>query len=230
MGQSFATAFQVCGYLIAIPLEMLVIRAVLRGEYRRYPFLLVYLIVDLLTSILEILFGILPLERDRGMRVLFIRIYWIDEWIIQFVLFLLVVSLVHRSSEHLRSRRTLVAMLVGFSVLFAGGSFLLHYRPNLILGKWMTPWARDMNFGAAILDLGLWALLLSRPNRDWCLLMISGALGIQFTGSAIGQALRELSHDTLIPASVLIVSANIVCLYIWRQVFRQPVPLKHPRL
>jgi len=215
-------AFQVLGYLFAIPLGVLTIRALLRGEYRHYPILLLYLVVDLLTSVLEILTRALPIAESREARRTFIWIYWIDERIIQFLLFLLVLSLVYRSSAHLRTRRALVFLLVCFSVLYAGGSLLWHRDPHLTVSRWMTPWTRDMNFAAAILDLGLWALLISRPKRDWRLLMVSGALGIQFTGGAIGQSLRDLSHEAVLLSSLLIVASNVACLYIWWQVFRKP--------
>ena len=58
-------AFQVLGYLFAIPLGVLTIRALLRGEYRHYPILLLYLVVDLLTSVLEILTRALPIAESR---------------------------------------------------------------------------------------------------------------------------------------------------------------------
>src|ERR1039458_2618832 len=45
---------QVCAYLFGVPLELMVIAALLRGEYRRYPFIFLYAVVDLLTTILEI--------------------------------------------------------------------------------------------------------------------------------------------------------------------------------
>ena len=41
----------------------------------------------------------------------------------------------------------------------------------------MTPWTRDLNFGAAILDLGLWALLIGSRQKDRKLLLVTGALG-----------------------------------------------------
>jgi hypothetical protein len=223
-----AYVYQILGYLLAIPLEVLTIRALLRGEYRYYPLLLVYLVVDFLTSVLEILTRVLPLKETRQTKITFIWIYWIDELIIQFVLFLLVLSLVHRSSAHLKSRRTLLLIMVCFSILFAGTSFFAHYDPHVIFGKWMTPWTRDMNFAAAILDLGLWALLISRPKRDLRVLMVSGALGIQFTVGAIGQALREIFHGNSmlqLHYGVLIMLGNVACLYIWWQVFRK-VPVK----
>jgi hypothetical protein len=216
-------AYQILAYLLAIPLEILTIWALLRGEYRHYPFLLVYLAVDFLTSVVEILTRVLPLKESREAKLTFIWIYWIDERIIQFVLFLLVLSLVHRSSAHLKSRRTLLLMLVCFSVLFAGISLFAHYDPHVTTGKWMTRWTRDMNFAAAILDFALWTLLISRPKRDLRVLMVSGALGIQFTAGAIGQALRDIFHGPAILQlhyAVLIMLGNVACLYIWWQAFR----------
>ncbi|HEX7425297.1 MAG TPA: hypothetical protein VF311_15630, partial [Terriglobales bacterium] len=47
-------AFQVCAYLVGLPLALMVIVVLLRGEYRRYPFIFLYAVVDLLTTILEI--------------------------------------------------------------------------------------------------------------------------------------------------------------------------------
>ena len=87
----------------------------------------------------------------------------------------------------------------------------------------MTRWTRDMNFCAAVLDLGLWAMLIRTREKDMRILMISGALGIQFTAGAVGQALRDVSNATVNITSVLIVSANLVCLCIWWQTFRDPV-------
>ena len=47
-------AFQVGAYLLGVPLELMVIAVLLRGEYRRYPIIFLYAVVDLLTSIIEI--------------------------------------------------------------------------------------------------------------------------------------------------------------------------------
>ncbi len=30
----------------------------------------------------------------------------------------------------------------------------------------MTPWARDLNFGSAILDMALWAMSIARRQKD----------------------------------------------------------------
>jgi hypothetical protein len=86
----------------------------------------------------------------------------------------------------------------------------------------MTLWTRNMNFCAAILDLALWATLIRKREKDQRTLMIAGALGLQFTAGAIGQALRDVSHSQVDLSSVIIVSANLICLYIWWQAFRRP--------
>ena len=84
----------------------------------------------------------------------------------------------------------------------------------------MTLWLRDLNFSAAILDLGLWAMLLASRHKETRLLLLSGALGIQFTGEAIGQSLRHLFPWELSPGDVVTLLANLVCLWIWWQALR----------
>ena len=84
----------------------------------------------------------------------------------------------------------------------------------------MTPWMRNLNFYAAILDLGLWALLIGSRQKDYKLLLITGALGIQFTGGAIGQALRFSAPAIVAAASDFMMIANLARIYIWWQAFR----------
>jgi hypothetical protein len=94
----------------------------------------------------------------------------------------------------------------------------------------MTPWTRDLNFCAAILDLGLWATLIANRERNYRLLMISGALGVQFTGNAIAQALVDLSPFLRDHAAAYLVPLpNLVCLYIWWQAFRHPADQARPK-
>jgi hypothetical protein len=50
--------------------------------------------------------------------------------------------------------------------------------------------------------------------------MITGGLGIQFAGGAIGQALRDMSPAIVMAASDFTVIANLACLYIWWQALR----------
>jgi hypothetical protein len=63
-------------------------------------------------------------------------------------------------------------------------------------------------------------LLIGTRQKDRKLLLITGALGIQFTGGAIGQALRDMSPAIVTAGSEFTVITNLIRLYIWWQVFR----------
>ena len=96
----------------------------------------------------------------------------------------------------------------------------------------MTPWTRDISVCATILDLALWMMLIASRNADRRLLLISGALGMQFTGEAIGEAIRNLSMPHMVKAlsltgSVVSVAADMACLYVWWQTFRTPQDRAH---
>jgi len=79
-------------------------------------------------------------------------------------------------------------------------------------------------------------LLLASRNNEVELLMLSGALGIQFTGEAIGQALRNQFPSIVLMANVMIMLANLACLYMWWNIFRfspvrkAPVAVRSPRV
>ena len=101
-------AFQLCSYLIGLPLELMLIAVMLRGEYRRYPFVFLYAVVDFLTTIIELQPAIgygsaTPEAKNR-----FANNFWWDERIMQVLAFLLVISLVYKATGHLGPRRTLL--------------------------------------------------------------------------------------------------------------------------
>jgi hypothetical protein len=213
-------AFQVGAYLVGLPLELMVIALLLRGEYRRYPFIFLYAVVDFLTTILEIQPAIAYGSATAEAKKQFALMFWFYERIMQVLVFLLVISLVYIATKHLRPRRTLLTGIICGTVLVAAISFWAHYDPNPPIGRYMTRWTRDLNFCAAILDLGLWALLIASRQKDYKLLLITGALGIQFTGGAIGQSLRDMSPAIVTAASDFTVITNLARIYIWWQAFR----------
>jgi hypothetical protein len=78
-----------------------------------------------------------------------------------------------------------------------------------------------------ILDLLLWSILVASKKKDRQLLMLSGGLGIQFTGDAIGQSLRQLaiahrSSAMALAGGLLAIVAGLVCLYVWWRTFSRP--------
>jgi hypothetical protein len=216
-------AFQLGAYLVTLPLELMVIAVLLRGGYKRYPFIFLYVVVDFLTTVIEIPSSLAYFSRTPEITKWWAFLWWFNERIMQLLVFLVVISLVYKATENLRPRRTLLLGIICGTLLVAAISLWVHYYdPTLRLGKfrYMTPWTRDLNFCAAILDLGLWMLLIGTRQKDRKLLLISGALGIQFTGAAIGQALRDMSPTVVTAAGEFTVITNFLRLYIWWQVFR----------
>lgn len=214
-------AIQVIGYLVGVPLELLIVATLLRGGYLRYPFVFAYVVGDLITTVIEIRPSLGYGSRMSESIHQFMWIYWVDERVMQTLIFLVVISLVWLAARGQPKSAGLVGV-IGGTLVFTGISFLIHYSPRLYVGQWMTPWTRDLNFAGAVVDLGLWGKLISQPRRDYQLLMVSGALGIQFTAQAIGQAIRTLSHSPTIRllAGILLVAMNLVFLYLWYQAFR----------
>jgi hypothetical protein len=209
-------ALQYAGWLIGLPLELLVIASLVRGSYRRFPFVLLYSLALFLTTVVEIsVYLAFTSWRTRG------SYYWVDEGIRQGLIFATVISLIAEATRNTGARRLVRTLLFSGAVVFAVSSFFMHYDSHAGLSRWMTLWLRDLNFSSAILDLALWALLLGARKKDFQLLMLSGGFGVQFTGEAIGQSLRSILHSwSFSPGDVLILLANLACLWIWWHALR----------
>jgi hypothetical protein len=225
---------QYATWLAGLPLELLIISTLLRGAYRRFPILLLYSIALFLTTVIEIsvnqaFFAGIRFAHSRA------TYYWIDDAIRQGLLFAVVLSLIDRAMEGLQSRNLVRLALIGGGVALAFGSFFIHHQGLLAVGagrwRWMTLWVRDMDFAAAVLDLGLWMLLLGSRLRDKQLLLLSGGLGVVFTGEAIGQSLRFLFRSwnpSVSPGDLVAVATSLGGFWILWQALRRPVSLMAP--
>jgi hypothetical protein len=225
-------AFQYASWLIGLPLEVLIIASLLRGAYRRFPLLLVYSVALFLTTVIEIsvnqaYFSGTALAHSRA------TFYWVDEGIREGLQFAVVLSWAYLATGNLRSRNLVRVALISAGIAVAGISFLVHHQNELAAGvgrwRWMTLWVRDVAFAAAILDLAVWALLLAYRHKDTQLLLLTGGLGIQFTGDAIGESIRFLLHSSAIgPGEAVEMVASLATFWIWWQALRRPVSSTKP--
>lgn len=220
-------AIDVAKLIIWFPLELLVIATLLRGSFRRFPFILAYVVTEFLVVAAEIPAYWAVYHGDTSATSQRSWLYNLDEFILQVLIFCVVISLIYKATAPLPSRRMVRLSVICGAIVFAGASCLYHYSaPHTKTGTWMTPWTRDLNFCSVILDLALWALLLSAKKKDYSLLLVSGGLGIRFTGEAIGQSLRDLSlqrhsHALSYTGSLLITVVDLLCLFAWWQAFRE---------
>jgi xanthosine utilization system XapX-like protein len=145
--------------------------------------------------------------------------YWGAELTRQSAMFLVVVSLALDVIPDNRRRRMILNLVMAGAGLFWLGSLLLTYQSEL--NPWMTQVVRNLSFGSAVLDLGLWFALISSRSRDTTRLMIVGGLGLQMTGEAIGTSIRQLlpGWNTALAGSLFVVFAHFLCLVIWLYAF-----------
>lgn len=214
-------------WAIGLVLEVLTISALLRGAYKRFPLALAYCVTLFLTTVVEVASYTAASSGARELADKWKYYYWLNDALLQALVFAVVISLIYRAIGGQAHARTVRILLVaGAFVLFAV-SFGVHRGPMSDLSGWMTLISRDLSFAAVVLDLLLWMLLIASRRKDRQLLMLSGALGIQFTGAAIGQSVRQLARGAFgknfplaVAGSILVVVSNLVCQYVWWQAFR----------
>jgi len=221
----------VANLILWLPLELLLISRMLRGEWRRFP--LVFLL-----AVTEFLMGVADAPRvlavyrhvPDALRLragTYVEIELID----QVLLFAVVLALIGRAAAYLQSRNLIRAACVAGAIVFVAVTFFIHYDPHSeFVLAWMTPWSRDLNVCTTILDIALWLLLLGRREKDQRLLMLSGALGVQFSGAAIGNSLRSMASRRMrwpsLAGGIILVLSNLARIYIWARAFRTaPVPV-----
>jgi hypothetical protein len=209
-------------FFVSVALQVYVIALLRRGAYRDYPFALIYSVVLLLTSAADAVArtGVLSLSK-QAQRVFYYR----DDAARQFLLFVVVVSLIERAMQASPFRKHVRTALAGLAVLSVFISLTVHAGAHTFV-LWMTEVTRDLSFGSVALTLLLWSLLISSPRKDHQLLLVTGGLGLQFTGEAIGQSLRQLSnhhHAILLTGNLLMSIAHLLRLYVWMEAFRRQV-------
>src|ERR1043165_8299917 len=166
-------AIQICSYVIGIPLEILAIAAMLRGGFRRFPLVFLYVIALFLTTVVELPTSLAYHAHPTNRRLIerMNENYYLDEGLLQVAVFAAVSSLIDAATVRIKPRRIVRLGLVAAATLFAGISFRVHYIPDpKAIGLWMTPWTRDLKFVSAVLDLALWALLIGSREKDHRLL------------------------------------------------------------
>jgi hypothetical protein len=186
----------------------------LRGAYRCYGVLFGYMIVLIVTTAVEAAAFFWP--RHAAMPS---TDYWVFDSVRQVLLYVVVISLILSASEQSAKRASIARLLISGSLLFAAFSLYITYSSGLDF--WMTQFSRNVGFLAVILNLVLWATLLKQRRPDQTLLLVSGGMGIQMAGKAIGHSLRQF-RITVTTGDFVLVLSHLLCLYIWWQAFRKP--------
>ncbi len=205
------------GFAVGVVLQVLVITALVRGGQEGCRFLLVYLTALFLGTVLSATAFYSPAAQVRAARW-----YWLLDALLQALIFLVVLALTHSALGRRANKTSLGRMLWAGAGLFVLASLYFTWDPRI--GHWMTAVSRNLGFLAVVLNLVLWAVLIQFQRSNRVLLMVTGGMGIQMAGKAIGHALRQLAKVTELPGNLIIVLSHLLCLYIWWQALRRHGP------
>jgi hypothetical protein len=100
-----------------------------------------------------------------------------------------------------------------------------------IEGSWFNSTSELLNFGAAIMNLVLWGVLIADRKRDPQLAVVSVGLGVVVTGAAISYGLKVyiVSSAAVFIPNMFLMLTRLVGWTIWCRAF-WPAPTRHPAL
>ena len=122
------------------------------------------------------------------------RLYWSNDVVVDLLRFLLVIVLTYTATPEGARRLSIGRILGGIVVVVLMLPFVLFplsFRP-WPEATWFNSTSELLNFGAAIMNLGLWGALLANRQRDPQVVAVSIGLGVVVTGAAISYGLRHL--------------------------------------
>ncbi|HYI91994.1 MAG TPA: hypothetical protein VEX68_00480 [Bryobacteraceae bacterium] len=198
-------------WAIGLGLQIMLILTLSQGAGRYFPTLYVYIVCLLGTTVADILVVQIIGGTSPGYR----HYYWSAELVRQSILFVLVVSLAIHVAPVNRRTNAMVRWMGLSAAAIWFGSVAACYSPNL--NTWMTTVVRNLSFFTGVLNLIVWFLCARSQVRDPQRLLIAGGLGLQMTGEAIGQALRQMrvSYEVSAAGNIVIVATHLLCLFIW---------------
>jgi hypothetical protein len=200
-------------WTVGLVLQARLLASLWPNRWRKFPTLFFYLILLFTTTI----FDIVTYHFITDFNV-WSACYWTAEILRQSVLFMLVVSFGVAALPETHARQRLVHFVAGLAVLYWFATVGLLQNDRIF--EWMTAVVRNLSFGSAILNLAVWFLLILWRKRDVAVLLLSGGLGLQMTGEAIGQSLRQLFPQQAVAGSILTVLAHLLCMLIWLRAVR----------
>lgn len=199
-------------------LQGLVLSAMLKGSFRRYPFIFSYLIAGFLSTVVQF-----SLRHNYGPRSReFVAFYWASDFLATFLILMIIIHLIRVAMEKHKYRNAVYrGLLLGAVATAAVSVVLMHNRSwDLLFRKLMTEIGRDYYFSAVILNAVLWCTLVRSNHENKELYLLTSGLGLQLTGAAIAHALRITGHFLAVANCILLVT-YLLNLYIWYITFKR---------
>lgn len=199
---------------VGVTLQCLVLSTILKGSLRQYPLVFVYIVVNLLSTVVQISFRHYFGPRSRE----FVQAYWVSDFVGTLVMLLIIIHLVRLAMEAHKYQDTVYWGLLSGVLVTGVASGLLIYSRGFSLGRLMTQVGRDYYFAAVILNALLWVTLVRRHHENKQLYLLASGLGLQLSGAAIAHALRMTSSTSPVVvgfANGFLVTTYLANLLVW---------------
>ena len=177
----------VIGYSVVL-LQLVLLFLLIRGPFRRFFVIFAYCLAQTLQTILD---GVV-LRRYGFTSTEYKVVFWTDAIVVDLLLFLMVIVLTYQAMEGSTFRHG-IARLVGIVSLAILVLPFVVLRAPVLRTRWLNGTDQILNFGAAIMNLALWTVLLGSKKRDKQLLMITAGLGARVAATAALLGLRQLT-------------------------------------
>jgi hypothetical protein len=194
----------------------------LRGPFKKYTVLAMYVLGEFAADVVE---GI-AYHRVGWDSPAYRKLYWTDKVTLELLLFLVVIAFTYAALQgnplRPKAAKALgVIVVVTLALPFA----MLHNHQSKLYGfftsRWFNHASQIWNFGAAIMNLVLWAALLSNRRRDPQLVTLSIGVGIATASAAIAWGARQwLSEGNRWPVDSFMALADLASVLLWCWVFR----------
>jgi hypothetical protein len=175
---------------VTILLQLTLIVLLAKGPFRRYPVLVLYSVTYIAIIVLE---G-LALSEAGVDGALYRNLYWTSDLVLDFLLFLMVITLTYRVVAGNPLLRPFARMLFVVAAAAIVLPFVL-FHPLFQFG-WFRHTSQLLSFGAALMNLRLWTAIIGTRDRDPQLLSVSAGVGVAVTGIAITYGLLQFTSTS----------------------------------
>lgn len=125
---------------------------------------------------------------------LYFRVYWGGEFLLDLLMFFLVMTLTARALEGspMRSKTlTLLAVIVAAAVLVP----FVAFDSEIFGRRWNQSVGQLLNFAVALMNLVLWSSLLLARQKDRQLLTVCAGLGVMVAAAALTLGVRQFTNQ-----------------------------------
>jgi hypothetical protein len=203
-------------------IQCLLLVLILRGHFRKYTVFAIYVLGEFAVDVSEgIAYYRLGWEGPA-----YRKLYWTNHVILDLLLFLTVIAFTYAALQGnpLRAKAAKALGIIGV-VTLALPFAILHYhrskRYGFFTSQWFNHTIQIWSFGAAIMNLVLWAALFSNRRRSPQLVILSIGVGITTSIAAIVWGARQwLPQANRWPMDSIMTVAHLAALLVWCWVFR----------